>query len=146
MHLTNIPQSIILKQKYAQMCTFLLQNFASLDIGLVHFGMYGTGLLRCRVPVIATDWIRGSNIIKAEDTSVGIDHIDIGNLERKQNDIYLSDDVFKIHFLEWKLSYFDTRKLVPMWPVWLWARRTWSVIFTVTHMNRSVHIMHLLSF
>ena len=42
MHQTNISECTILQQKCAHVCTFLLQNGAFWDMGLVHSGIYAT--------------------------------------------------------------------------------------------------------
>ena len=44
MHETNIPQCPILEQKCAHMCAHMLQNGASGEIGLVHYGSLATSL------------------------------------------------------------------------------------------------------
>ena len=43
MHQTNIPQGIILWQKCAHMCTFLLQNVALWDMAEMHSGILWDG-------------------------------------------------------------------------------------------------------
>ena len=45
MHQTNIPQCTTLWQKYAHMCTFLLQCGALWDMRLVHCGICEIGIL-----------------------------------------------------------------------------------------------------
>ena len=53
LHQTNIPQCTILWQKCAHMCTFLLQNGALCDMGLVHYGICETDNLS---PCIASNY------------------------------------------------------------------------------------------